>query len=146
MMVRLHNWCVWRRIAALIVLHFYCNRLLILHTKENVCSFFLCKLSLILHKTFISNSYSCFLARKIEKELKMKISPASKRLPSKYKKARDAPKHFKSAFILFSSEKHRQINRKLKQEGKVKKVRKEKTNQTSEVANFISYKCYTCDG
>jgi len=56
------------------------------------------------------------------KELKIKISPTSKRPPSKYKKARDAPKRNKSAFILFSSEKHRQINRKLKEEGKVEKI------------------------
>jgi len=55
-------------------------------------------------------------------ELKIKIPPTAKRPPSKYKKARDAPKRNRSAFILFSSEKHRQINRKQKEKGEIKKI------------------------
>jgi hypothetical protein len=40
----------------------------------------------------------------------------------KYKKAPDAPKRFKSAFIIFSAEKHKEIKGKLKEEGLVEKV------------------------
>lgn len=41
----------------------------------------------------------------------------------KYKKAPDAPKRFKSAFIIFSAEKHKEIKEKLASEGRVEKVR-----------------------
>ena len=41
----------------------------------------------------------------------------------KYKKAPDAPKRFKSAFIIFSAEKHKEIKEKLASQGRVEKVR-----------------------
>lgn len=41
----------------------------------------------------------------------------------KYKKAPDAPKRFKSAFIIFSAEKHREIKADLAKEGRSEKVR-----------------------
>ena len=41
----------------------------------------------------------------------------------KYKKAPDAPKRFKSAFIIFSAEKHKEIKEKLAEQGRVEKVR-----------------------
>lgn len=40
----------------------------------------------------------------------------------KYKKAPDAPKRFKSAFIIFSAEKHKEIKAKLAEQGRVEKV------------------------
>jgi hypothetical protein len=40
----------------------------------------------------------------------------------KYKKAPDAPRRFKSAFIFFSIEKHRQIRETLASDGEVEKV------------------------
>ena len=42
---------------------------------------------------------------------------------TKYKKAPDAPKRFKSAFIIFSAEKHKLIKKDLLGEGKTVKVR-----------------------
>lgn len=41
----------------------------------------------------------------------------------KYKKAPDAPKRFKSAFIIFSAEKHREIKEDLAKHGRTEKVR-----------------------
>ena len=50
--------------------------------------------------------------------------PSSKNMGSpKYKKAPDAPKRFKSAFIIFSAEKHKEIKEKLASQGRVEKVR-----------------------
>lgn len=40
----------------------------------------------------------------------------------KYKKAPDAPKRFKSAFIIFSAEKHREIKEDLASKGRAEKV------------------------
>lgn len=40
----------------------------------------------------------------------------------KYKKAPDAPKRFKSAFIIFSAEKHKEIKDDLIQQGRTEKV------------------------
>lgn len=40
----------------------------------------------------------------------------------KYKKAPDAPKRFKSAFIIFSAEKHKEIKDNLIQQGRTEKV------------------------
>ena len=42
--------------------------------------------------------------------------------PPKYKKAPDAPKRFKSAFIIFSAEKHKEIKEELAKQGKTEKV------------------------
>ena len=41
---------------------------------------------------------------------------------TKYKKAPDAPKRFKSAFIIFSAQKHKMIKQELLEEGKKVKV------------------------
>jgi hypothetical protein len=41
----------------------------------------------------------------------------------KYKKAPDAPKRFKSAFIIFSAEKHKEIKDNFAKEGRSEKVR-----------------------
>jgi hypothetical protein len=41
----------------------------------------------------------------------------------KYKKAPDAPKRFKSAFIIFSAEKHKEIKEDLAKQGRSEKVR-----------------------
>lgn len=41
---------------------------------------------------------------------------------TKYKKAPDAPKRFKSAFIIFSAEKHKEIKASKAVEGKIEKV------------------------
>jgi len=46
-----------------------------------------------------------------------KVPPAPK-----YKKAPDAPKRFKSAFIIFSAEKHKAIKEDLAKEGRSEKV------------------------
>jgi hypothetical protein len=42
---------------------------------------------------------------------------------TRMKKAPDAPKRFKSAFIIFSAEKHREIKEALAKEGRTEKVR-----------------------
>ena len=42
--------------------------------------------------------------------------------PAKFKKAPDAPKRFKSAFIIFSAEKHKEIKSDLSKEGRSEKV------------------------
>jgi hypothetical protein len=42
--------------------------------------------------------------------------------PPKYKKAPDAPKRFKSAFIIFSAEKHKEIKEDLAKLGRAEKV------------------------
>ena len=49
----------------------------------------------------------------------------------KYKKAPDAPKRFKSAFIIFSAEKHKEIKEKLASQGRVEKVRSRKMHCVS---------------
>jgi hypothetical protein len=41
----------------------------------------------------------------------------------KYKKAPDAPKRFKSAFIIFSAEKHKEIKSEMAKQGRTEKVR-----------------------
>jgi hypothetical protein len=43
-------------------------------------------------------------------------------MPIKLKKAPDAPKRFKSAFIFFSTEKHKEIRSQLMAEGNTEKV------------------------
>jgi hypothetical protein len=53
----------------------------------------------------------------------MKTSKKDKaKKPTKYKKAPDAPKRFKSAFIIFSSEKHKVIKKDLLEDGKTARV------------------------
>lgn len=42
--------------------------------------------------------------------------------PAKYKKAPDAPKRFKSAFIIYSAEKHKAIKEDLAKQGRAEKV------------------------
>ena len=42
--------------------------------------------------------------------------------PAKFKKAPDAPKRFKSAFIIFSAEKHKAIKEDLAKQGKIEKA------------------------
>jgi len=51
-----------------------------------------------------------------------KATPASKRTVAKLKKAPDAPKRFKSAFIFFSTEKHKEIRSQLGDKGLAEKV------------------------
>lgn len=51
-----------------------------------------------------------------------KATPVSKRTLSKLKKAPDAPKRFKSAFIFFSTEKHKEIRSQLGDKGLAEKV------------------------
>jgi hypothetical protein len=51
-----------------------------------------------------------------------------KMAPAKYKKAPDAPKRFKSAFIIFSAEKHKEIKEDLTKQGRAEKVRSFSTN------------------
>ena len=48
---------------------------------------------------------------------------ASNKSGPKYKKAPDAPKRFKSAFIIYSAEKHREIKEDLISQGRTEKVR-----------------------
>jgi hypothetical protein len=58
--------------------------------------------------------------------LPLPAAPAAKKgkkLSTKYKKAPDAPKRFKSAFIIFSAEKHKMIKKDLLEQGKNEKVR-----------------------
>jgi len=52
------------------------------------------------------------------------------RSAAKYKKAPDAPKRFKSAFIIFSAEKHKEIKKKLEKEGRPEK--------TTDIAKLVS--------
>jgi len=47
---------------------------------------------------------------------------AAKKKPNKYKKAPQAPKRFKSAFIFFSSAKHPEIRKQLGEKGGTEKV------------------------
>ena len=47
---------------------------------------------------------------------------ASSKGGPKYKKAPDAPKRFKSAFIIFSAEKHKEIKEDLISQGRTEKV------------------------
>ena len=49
--------------------------------------------------------------------------PSGKSSGARFKKAPDAPKRFKSAFIIFSAEKHKEIKGKLTEEGKAGKVK-----------------------
>jgi hypothetical protein len=52
------------------------------------------------------------------------LQPSVKAVASpKFKKAPDAPKRFKSAFIIFSAEKHKEIKGELTKLGKTEKVR-----------------------
>ena len=48
---------------------------------------------------------------------------AAKGVSPKYKKAPDAPKRFKSAFIIFSAEKHKEIKEDFAKQGRMEKVR-----------------------
>jgi hypothetical protein len=48
---------------------------------------------------------------------------AAKGVSPKYKKAPDAPKRFKSAFIIFSAEKHKEIKEDFAKQGRSEKVR-----------------------
>jgi hypothetical protein len=52
-----------------------------------------------------------------------------KMAPAKYKKAPDAPKRFKSAFIIFSAEKHKEIKEDLTKQGRAEKVRSYRKNE-----------------
>ena len=53
-----------------------------------------------------------------------RMQPPSKTVAApKYKKAPDAPKRFKSAFIIFSAEKHKEIKEDLAKQGRSEKVR-----------------------
>lgn len=64
------------------------------------------------------------------------VMNATARLPSKsssapkFKKAPDAPKRFKSAFIIFSAEKHKEIKLELAKEGRAEK--------TTDIAKMVS--------
>lgn len=51
-----------------------------------------------------------------------KALAAAAAAPPKYKKAPDAPKRFKSAFIIFSAEKHKEIKEDLAKQGRSEKV------------------------
>lgn len=59
-----------------------------------------------------------------------KAKKAGKGAATKYKKAPDAPKRFKSAFIIFSAEKHKEIKAGLLEDGKAVK--------TTEIAKLVS--------
>jgi hypothetical protein len=52
-----------------------------------------------------------------------KIDPSRKKTAPKYEKAPEAPKRFKSAFILFSAEKHKQIRAQLGDRAQKERVR-----------------------
>eukprot|EP00977_Amphora_coffeiformis_P018201 scaffold6301_cov165-Amphora_coffeaeformis.AAC.4 len=59
------------------------------------------------------------------------MAASSKTMASpKYKKAPDAPKRFKSAFIIFSAEKHKEIKARLAEDGRVEK--------TTDIAKMVS--------
>jgi hypothetical protein len=55
-------------------------------------------------------------------EAKEGDEPPRKMAAAKYKKAPDAPKRFKSAFIIFSAEKHKEIKEDLAKQGRAEKV------------------------
>eukprot|EP00521_Asterionellopsis_glacialis_P010083 CAMPEP_0195291192 /NCGR_PEP_ID=MMETSP0707-20130614/7331_1 /TAXON_ID=33640 /ORGANISM="Asterionellopsis glacialis, Strain CCMP134" /LENGTH=394 /DNA_ID=CAMNT_0040351459 /DNA_START=180 /DNA_END=1364 /DNA_ORIENTATION=+ len=61
---------------------------------------------------------------------KSKATAAAKKKPNKYKKAPQAPKRFKSAFIFFSSAKHPEIRKQLGEKGG--------TEKTTNVAKLVS--------
>ncbi|CAB9515983.1 group protein B3 [Seminavis robusta] len=61
---------------------------------------------------------------------KMKTKKKDVKKAMKYKKAPDAPKRFKSAFIIFSAEKHKEIKKDLLDEGKAVK--------TTDIAKMVS--------
>mmetsp|Transcript_1125 Transcript_1125/g.2216 ORF Transcript_1125/g.2216 Transcript_1125/m.2216 type:complete len:118 (-) Transcript_1125:14-367(-) len=56
--------------------------------------------------------------------------PSKSAAAPKYKKAPDAPKRFKSAFIIFSAEKHKIIKEELAKEGRSEK--------TTDIAKLVS--------
>lgn len=53
----------------------------------------------------------------VKTNVKYDITAAAKSTKMKFKKAPDAPKRFKSAFIFFSSEKHKEIRCQMKADG-----------------------------
>ena len=50
-------------------------------------------------------------------------NPTSTKSGARFKKAPDAPKRFKSAFIIFSAEKHKEIKAKFAAQGRSEKAR-----------------------
>lgn len=56
-------------------------------------------------------------------EIEHEPKKPAKRQRTSYKKAPDAPRRFKSAYMFFSTAKHREIREQLKSEGKTEKVR-----------------------
>ena len=65
----------------------------------------------------------CFGSKIMSDDLHPAMATSKNLGSPKYKKAPDAPKRFKSAFIIFSAEKHKEIKEKLAGEGRVEKVR-----------------------
>lgn len=55
--------------------------------------------------------------------IKSEKPPAAHHKRAKYKKAPGAPKRFKSAFIFFSTEKHKEIRAEMGDKGSAEKVR-----------------------
>jgi hypothetical protein len=53
---------------------------------------------------------------------KAHVIPNASSSAPKYKKAPDAPKRFKSAFIIFSAEKHKEIKSEMAKHGRTEKV------------------------
>ena len=58
------------------------------------------------------------------------VAAAAGKAGTRFKKAPDAPKRFKSAFIIFSAEKHKQIKEALALEGR--------TEKTTDIAKLVS--------
>ena len=67
-------------------------------------------------------------------------APPAPAPPAKYRKAPDAPKRFKSAFIIFSANKHKEIKASKTLEGKTEKVRQKKRRRTTQVA-IVCQRC-----
>lgn len=63
-----------------------------------------------------------FLPQKAHKAADPKVVAKKAKKTTKFKKAPDAPRRFKSAFIFFSTNKHREIRENMKKNGKAEKV------------------------
>jgi hypothetical protein len=69
---------------------------------------------------------------------------AAKGVSPKYKKAPDAPKRFKSAFIIFSAEKHKEIKEEFAKQGRSEKVRVCYVSFVHRRAAVVPFLCCDC--
>jgi len=69
-------------------------------------------------------------------------APSGKNPGARFKKAPDAPKRFKSAFIIFSAEKHKEIKEHLTSQGRAEKVSRTRISLFAGVDRFNTNESY----